>query len=220
MMPILVVPGSSLGRVEPLLAPAGWRGEPAPADGDDAEAALALARTVRPVLFVPREGEVATELRRILVIHGGGRGDQAGMDAADEAAVSSGAAVIVLHVPPSSPSTTAGSLPFRISDHGVHDSAEWQEEFLRRFCRCSEGVEVSLRVGAGSAAAIREQIVGERADLVIASSPGHELEPGTGGAIRSALDVAPLLIVPSVGDERPSRRRQPGGQSERSATKR
>jgi len=199
-MTIAVLPGSAISRAEPLLAAAGWRGAAAGEEGDDGRAAVSLAQTGRPVLFAPPEMDVARELRRILVVHEGSRGDRAGIDAANDAAVASGAEVTVLHVPSRFPSTTSASLPFRMADHATYDWAEWRDEFLRRFCRCSEGVEVTLRVGTGSTAAIRTQIAAEQPDLVIASS--SRAEPGVREAIEALLDGdAPVLLVPSVGHE-------------------
>jgi hypothetical protein len=204
MRPILVVPGAAAPRAERLLADAGWVAEPAPDDVRvDPRSGPTPAGTARPVLFVPGSA-IADRLRRILVIHEGRRSDRAGIDAADEAAVASGASVIVLHLPASTPSTNAGSMQVRMADHAAHDWAEWQEEFLRRFCHCSKGVEVSLRVGTGSPDAMKEQISEERADLVIASI-GRQPEPRAIDAIRPALDVAPVLLMPSVGQDESAR---------------
>ena len=206
MMPIVVVPDSAMARAEPFLAAVGWQ-TAAVGEGDPtAKAALSLARTGRPVLFAPAGTDLHTPLRRILVVHGGTRGDRPGIDAADEAAVASGAEVIVLHVPAPVPSRTSASLPYRISDHGTYDWEEWRDEFLRRFCRCSEGVEVSLLVGAASATGLREQLHDEHADLVITSITRRP-EPGVDAAREAVFDVAaPVLMVPSLGHDREARR--------------
>ena len=205
MMPIVVVPGSAVSRVEPFLAAVGWQSAAVEEGDATAKAALSLARSGRPVLFAPAGIDLRTPLRRILVVHGGTRGDRPGIDAADEAAVASGAEVIVLHVPSPVPSRTSASLPYRISDHGTYDWEEWRDEFLRRFCRCSEGVEVSLLVGAASATGLREQLRDEHADLVITSITRRP-EPGVDAAREAVFDVAtPVLMVPSLGHDRRGR---------------
>lgn len=199
MMTITVLPRGAMPRAERLLAAAGWQGAPSREEGDDAKAAVAIARSGRPVMFIPEETGVPGQLRRIVVVHAGNRGDRAGMDAANDAAVASGAEVIVLYVASTTPSTNSASLPFRMADHGAYDWAEWRDEFLRRFCRCSEGVVVTLRVGAGSTTDVREQIANEHPDLMIASGPP---ELGGGAAIDDVLGVtAPVLFVPAVGQE-------------------
>lgn len=202
MKPITVLPNEAGPRVAALLASAGWTAASAEAPGEGRPSApLDVVRRGDPVLSVPDGATSARKLRRILVVHKGSRGDRAGMDAADEAAVASRAEIVVLHVPRSSPSTAAASMPFRMADHGTYDWDEWREEFLRRFCRCSPGVRMVLRVGAGSTAMLRDQIRDERPDLVIVSGVR------TFDAVR---DVAiPVLIVPGVGYERATRRGEP-----------
>jgi hypothetical protein len=154
------------------------------------------------VLAVPKGAKPSDKLRRIVVVHKGSRGDRAGMDAADEAALATRARIVVLHVPRSSPSTAAASMPFRMADHGTHDWSEWREEFMRRFCRCSPGVRIELRVGAATTALLRDQIREERPDLVIVSGIR---------TFESVREVGtPVLIVPSVGHERAARPRQQG----------
>jgi hypothetical protein len=202
MKPITVLPNDAAPQVEALLTGAGWKAasnRKAPADGR-AVAALDVVRRGDPVLFVPAEAKPAKKLRRILVVHKGSRGDRAGMDAADEAAVASGARIIVLHVPPSSPSSTKASMPFRMADHGTYDWSEWREEFLRRFCRCSPGVRIELRVGPGTRAMLRDQVREEHPDLVIVSGVR------TFDAVRGV--GIPVLVVPAVGYERATRREE------------
>ena len=199
MTTITVLPQSAMQRAERLLTAAGWEGTYSGEWGDDAEAAVSLARDGRPALFIPEGIDVPGRLRRIVVVHEGGRGDRAGIDAANEAAVASRAEVIVLYVPSTMPSATSGSLPFRMADHAAYDWGEWRDEFLRRFCRCSEGVEVTLHVGAGSTVDLREQISNERPDLLISSVPS---DADGGAAIDGVLGVpAPVLLMPSVGTE-------------------
>ena len=203
MKPITVLPNEAAPKVEALLATAGWKAasSKAPADGPTV-AALDIVRRGDPVLSVPADARVTTKLRRIIVVHKGSRGDRAGMDAADEAAVASGARIIVLHVPTSSPSSTKASMPFRMADHGTYDWSEWREEFLRRFCRCSPGVRIELRVGSGTPAMLRDQVREERPDLVIVSGVR------TFDAVRKA--GTPVLVVPGIGFERAARRGQQG----------
>ena len=201
MKQITVVPGEAAPRVAALLAAAGWKASRKAARADaGAEAALDIVRRGDPVLAVPADAPVAERLRRIVVVHKGSRGDRAGMDAADDAAVASGAKIVVLHVPRTTPSSTTASLPFRMADHGTYDWSEWREEFLRRFCRCSPGVRVELRAGAATASMLRDQVREERPDLVIVSGVR------TFDAVRRA--GPPVLAVPSVGNERATRRGQ------------
>ncbi|HET9852113.1 MAG TPA: universal stress protein [Candidatus Limnocylindrales bacterium] len=201
MKPITVLPNDAAPKVEALLAAAGWKGRSskAPADGR-APAALDVVRRGDPVLAVPADARATRKLRRILVVHKGSRGDRAGMDAADEAAVASGARIIVLHIPRTSPSSTTGSMPFRMADHGTYDWSEWREEFLRRFCRCSPGVRVELRVASGTPAMLGDQVREERPDLVIVSGVR------TFDTVRNV--GLPVLIVPGIGHERAARRGQ------------
>ena len=205
MKPITVIPREAGPLVTALLESAGWKAASGAARADGtAEAALDLVRRAKPVLAIPKDAKPADRLRRIVVVHKGSRGDRAGMDAADEAAVASRARIVVLHVPRSSPATAAASMPFRMADHGTYDWSEWREEFLRRFCRCSPGVRIELRVGAATTALLRDQVREERPDLVIVSGIR------TFESVRDA--GAPVLIVPSVGHERPPRARsQPSG---------
>jgi DNA-binding transcriptional LysR family regulator len=89
-----------------------------------------------------------------------------------------------------------------MADHGTYDWSEWREEFLRRFCRCSPGVRIELRVGSGTPAMLRDQVREERPDLVIVSGVR------TFDAVRKA--GTPVLVVPGVGFERAARRGQQG----------
>lgn len=201
MRPIAVIPATAGERVASLLHAAGWRAVPEAQDRDgDPGHAVDVVRRGDPAMYVPAAATPAHELRRILVVHEGTRGDRAGVDAADEAAVASGAEIIVLHVPPSTPTSTSASLPFRIADHAAYDWAEWRDEFLRRFCRCSAGVRVTLRVG--SMAKLGNQVREAAPDLVIVSGP-REGGLAAGEAFDAIVEgVAPVLIVPPVGHER------------------
>lgn len=201
MKPITVIPNEAGPLVAALLESAGWKAASATARADGtAEAPLDVVRRGQPVLSVPKDAKPSGRLRRIVVVHKGSRGDRAGMDAADEAAVASRAKIVVLHLPRSSPSTAAASMPFRMADHGTYDWSEWREEFLRRFCRCSPGVRIELRVGGGSRALLRDQVREERPDLVIVSGVR---------TLDSVRDVGtPVLVVPSIGHQRAARPRQ------------
>jgi CBS domain-containing protein len=203
MRSVVVVPAGAVERVEPLLRDAGWSAA-APRDegADGREAALDVVRRGDPVVFVPAGARPAQKLGRIVVVHEGARGDRAGMEMADDAALASGADVVVLHVPGTTSDPMRGSLAFRFADHGQYDLAEWREEFLRRFCRCSPGVKVTLRVGAGSPPVLRDEIQAESPHLVIVSGP-PEAGVAEGGLLEALLaGEVPVMIVPSVGRDR------------------
>jgi hypothetical protein len=206
MRRLAVVPADASERVGALLASAGWEGDPVRGGAhDDPAAAVDLVRGGEPAIYVPRGASPASQLRKIVVVHEGSREGQASMDVADEAAVAAGAEIVVLYAPGSTPSKTSASLPFRIADHGTYDWNEWRDEFMRRFCRCSPGVRVTLRVSAGSAETLRNQVRDERADLVIVAGPGvpDEGRSDLGDAVEAVLeDVAPVLIVPATGRDR------------------
>lgn len=214
MRPIAVIPATAGERVASLLRAAGWRAVSARGDDrHDRDRALDVVRHGDPAMYVPAAATPAHDLRRILVVHEGTRGDRAGVDAADEAAVASGAEVIVLHVPPPMPTSTSASMPFRIADHAAYDWAEWRDEFLRRFCRCSPGVRVTLRVG--SIAKLGDQVREAAPDLVIVSGP-REGGPAPSGALDAVIEAAaPVLIVPSVGHGRSVPRDSESGSSRR-----
>ena len=95
-----------------LLEAAGWKAASTTTRADGtAEAALDVVRRGKPVMSVPRDAKPSGKVRKIVVVHKGSRGDRAGMDAADEAAVASHAKIVVLHVPRSSPSSTSTTRP-------------------------------------------------------------------------------------------------------------
>ena len=97
MRPIAVIPPEATERIAPLLGAAGWDvDEAAEAFGDEPAAALDVVRLGEPAVYVPRGAAPAGQLDRILVVHEGSRGSRASMDAADEAAVATGAEIIVL----------------------------------------------------------------------------------------------------------------------------
>jgi hypothetical protein len=79
---------------------------------------------------------------------------------------------------------------------------------MRRFCRCSPGVDVTLHVNTG-ATPLGEQIRDERPDLVVVCGSG-ETEAGKSAVLDAALEgPAPVLIVPSLGHDRQARDPRP-----------
>jgi CBS domain-containing protein len=203
MNTVTVIPGAAVAQVTPLLRAAGWRAAPLlDRAADDRDAAFDLVRRGDPALVVPGGARVARKLERIVVVHEGNRGDRAGMDAADDAALASGAELVVVHTPASTSDPVRGSLAFRFADHGEYDLEEWRHEFLRRFCRCSPSVRVTLRVGAGPGPLLADQVQSASPDLVIVSGP-PEAESGKREPLAALLEGdVPVLIVPSVGRDR------------------
>jgi nucleotide-binding universal stress UspA family protein len=212
MIPIEVVPRNRHRQAAAFLATAGWTTAESSRAGDDVEAAMSLASRGYAVLFVPEASELPTHLRRILVVHEGTRGERAAVEAADEAAVASGAEIVILHVPSPVPSRAPASLPYRLADHGSYDWEEWREEFLRRFGQCSDGVRVTLRVGGGSAAAIADEIHGSGADLVVVSTPRGWRSDGRDAITAAFESDVPVLSVPAVGHASTGGSRQQQGQ--------
>lgn len=214
MRPIAVIPASALSSVERLLAAAGWQGERVPPGwADDAGAAVALADWGRPVLFVPPRASVPRHVRRIVVVHRGSRAERAGMDAAEEAAVATSAEIVVLFLPSASPPSAAASLTFTVGDHPEHDWAESREEFMLRFCRCAEGVAVSLRVATGgTATSVPSTFRQVRADLAIVTGDGGS-DPSRAGTLVAILAASPcpVLVVPVPGKARENRDVVPTG---------
>jgi nucleotide-binding universal stress UspA family protein len=207
MRRIAVIPADATDRVAQLLASAGWESDPVRGGTADPAAAVDLVRRGEPAIVVPDPGRPASRLRKILVVHEGSREGQASMDVADEAAVAAGAEIVVLYAPGAPPSKTSASLPFRIADHGTYDWNEWRDEFIRRFCRCSPGVRVTLRVSAGSPETLRNQVRDEGADLVIVGGPlvPAQSDSDLGHVVEAVLEgVAPVLIVPATGRDRSS----------------
>jgi nucleotide-binding universal stress UspA family protein len=208
----VVVPARALRRLTPLLGAAGWTAEAAPAgSADDLAGALALGAEGRDVVFVPPRARLARALRRIVVLHEGGPAADPGVDAANEAAVASGAEIVVVHVASIEPPSEAGSLPApRFADHGYYDWLEWRREFLRRFGRASEGTSLRLEVALGPAHdTILERARRLRASLLVVTWKG---EPGAGHAETLKAVAAdapcPVLILPERTGATRSRRRR------------
>ena len=199
MRSVYAMPSDGLSRARRLLAPIGWLVEPVP-DGwaDDAPASVEVAATGRPVLFLPRTTTVARVLRRIAVLHGGTRAEARGVAAADAAAVATGAEIVALHAFAAHRLGDPAGLPFGLGDHPEHDWPEWREEFARRFCPCSEGVALSVRLVSGPPdAAVSREARRIAADLLVVTliSPSD-----LAGAELIATVVAaapcPTLIIP------------------------
>lgn len=196
----LVVPAAALRKVERLLRAGGWAAEPAPrGSGGDLAAALELGREGRAVVFVPPGARAARSLRRILVLHEGSPTAASGIGAADEAALASGAEIVVLHVPSLEPPPEEGSLPApRLADHAHYDWHEWRQEFLRRFCGCSERVSLRLEVALGPPReTIAEQARRLRADLLVMTWKGDP-RAGRAETLKAVAGSAPcpVLILP------------------------
>ncbi|MBF6557995.1 MAG: universal stress protein [Acidimicrobiales bacterium] len=196
MRTIAITPPGALRRAAPLAAAAGWELEPSP-DGHTEADDAALA-TGEPLLVVPPQARVARRLRRILVVHEGSPLVAPAVELADEAALQSGAEIVVLHAASASRPRAPGSLPApRFVDHSGYDWAEWRAEFLRRFCRCSEGLCVNLEVAVGQpAVAVPAALPRLRPDLVIATWKG-QAGAGRGRLIRLLLREAssPVLVL-------------------------
>lgn len=200
MKQISLMPAGAPRGVARLIRAAGWRTQPAV--GEAAEqpmGALDLARGGRPAVFVPQDAWVGRALRRIVVVHGGTPAEHDAIDAANRAALVAGATVVILHVPSARASRDLASLPMRFEDHPAHDRAEWLEEYRRRFCRPSRGVEMSVHFANGPLAdAARNEARHFRANLLIASALGAD-QPSVAAFIAMVrASPCPVLIVPGT----------------------
>jgi nucleotide-binding universal stress UspA family protein len=194
MRTIVVTPPSALKRAGSLAAAAGW--DLQSSVDEQAWPETALAGTHEPVLVVPPGGHVATDLRRILVVHEGSPLVAPAMQVADEAALRSGAEIVVLHVASATRPTAPASLPApRFADHCGYDWEEWRSEFLRRFCRSSEGLYVRLEVITGEPALVLTAAVRRlRPDLVLATWKG-KTGPERGRVLRVLLRDSPCPVL-------------------------
>lgn len=195
MTSVVLVPGSALGRARSLGVDAGWELEATRLEAD-VEGALAEVTGGRPLLFVPPRARVPRRLRRILIPHEGSPAAARGVEVADALAGTCGAALTILHVPSFDALAGAGSFPApRFVDRPHHDWSAWRREFERRFCRCSEGVEVSLRVATGSpAASILESAGRLHADLIVLSWKGDR-RPGRAETLKRVLGGSPCPVL-------------------------
>ena len=205
MRSVYAMPSGGLSRARRMLAPTGWLVEPVPVGwADDAPSAVEVAATGLPVLFLPRTTTVARVLRRIAVVHGGTRGEMRGMRAADAAALATGAEIVALHPLVARRRSDPAGLPFGLGDHPEHDWPEWQEEFARRFCPCSEGVALSVRLVSGPPAAAVSREAGRiAADLLVISLVRRsDLAEAELVAAVAAAAPCPTLINPPPAEPR------------------
>lgn len=197
MTSVVLVPGSASGRVRALGLDAGWDVQ-AGSPRADVESALAAGVAGRPVLFISPAARVPRKLRRILIPHEGTPAPAQGVELADALARVCGAELIVLHVPSFDVAAGHGSLRApRFIDHPQYDWPAWRREFERRFCRCSDGVKVSLQVAVGEPArSILEVARRLRAELIVLT---WKREPRAGRAetLKCVLREAPCpaLVV-------------------------
>ena len=195
---LVVAPAHRSGAASQLARSAGWEVE-VTTGGGDLPIALAAGAEGRSVFFVPGGARVARRLRRILVLHEGGPAAVGGVDAADRAALATGAEIVVLHVPTLEPAAGPSALAApRVVDQPHYEWLEWQQEFMRRFCRCSEGISLRLELAAGSPAeATLERARRLRADLLVVTWKS-EAGPGRAETLKAVAAAAPcpLLILP------------------------
>lgn len=199
MRAVYAMPSRAAARAGRLVAATGWGVEPAPGGAaDDARAAVELASTGVPVLFVPRAASVRRALRRIAVLHTGNRRETRGIEAADAAALATGAEIVALHAPSAHRPGDPASLPFSLGDHPEHDWAEWRDEFARRFCPCSHGVAISVRLASGPpVAAISREARLAAADLLVVTLVSRS--DAAASELLAAVAAAapcPTLILP------------------------
>lgn len=193
----IVAPERSLSRARALAVLLGWEvAETTPAADGGVEMALALGSRGRPILLAREGVRIPKAVRRILVPHEGSPETEPGLAAADAGALTCGAKILVLHVPSLEAPRGTGSLPApRFTDHAHHDWAEWRREFERRFCRCSEGIEIRLEVALGPPA---ESIVAAarrlRADLIVLTWKGR-LAPGRAETVTGVLEGTPVPVL-------------------------
>jgi len=161
-------------------------------------AALTAGAAGRSIFFVRDGARVPRRIRSVVVLHEGSPAASGGIEAGDRVALVTGAQIVILHNPKLEPADEPGALPTpRVADEPYYEWQEWQVEFLRRFCRCSEGVSVRLEVVTGSPAACtleRARHLG--ADLIVLTWKG---EAGSGHAETLKAVAAdapcPLLIL-------------------------
>jgi nucleotide-binding universal stress UspA family protein len=196
---VTALPDNVPARARAFAEAAGWRLELAAVVGSDADAALAAGAGGRWVLFVPPRARTARKLRRILVLHEGSPAVTPGLEAADAAAVATGASIAVVHVPSATTPPEPGSLPApRFVDHDEYDWSEWRDEFVRRFCAGAKAADVSFDVVTGDVVpSVLARAKRLRADLVVVTWKG-DASPGHAETVRSVLTAAPcpVLIVP------------------------
>jgi nucleotide-binding universal stress UspA family protein len=192
-----VVPGSVVEQLTELAdddgvsaVVLGARGTPAgrrPLGGT----ALALATSLaKPVVIVPPDARIGTELRRVLVPVEGGLSSAFTPRAILRLAEHEELDVVVLHV------HEEETLP-AFTDQPQHEQRAWSAEFLRRYCPWGIG-RVGFEVRVGRAEEV-VPVVAEAAHAdVIALAWAQELAEGRAPVVRSALarGRVPVMLVP------------------------
>jgi beta-phosphoglucomutase family hydrolase len=197
LMQTLVVPPTARASVLALLSGTGWELEVAGVGGaTDLDGTLRLGAPGRGVVFVPPGATVAGSVRRVAVLHGGSPASSQAVEAADHIAVSTGAEVVVVHVPDAEAPSEPGSLTtMRVADHGPYDWPQWRDEFLRRLCPVSPGVSLTLELPSGPpVVAILDVVSRVGADLVVAAWKGS-LDPGRAQTLRGVATRSPCPVV-------------------------
>jgi beta-phosphoglucomutase family hydrolase len=195
---LIVAPAHRTAAASQLARSAGWEVDVDPGEGD-LPFALAAGADGRSVLFVPDGARVPRRLRLILVLHEGSPAAAAGVDAADRAALATGAEIVVLHVPTLEPAGGPGGFAApRVIDQPHYEWLEWQEEFMRRFGHCSKDISLRFELAVGSPAdAALERARRFRADLLVVTWKG-EAGPSRAETLKTVAAAAPcpLLILP------------------------
>ena len=198
---LVIAPERRTGDAVRLARSAGFDAEVSP-DTDGLPAALAAGAAGSGIFFVREGARVPRRLRRIVVLHEGSPAASGGVDAGDRMALTTGAQIVMLHNPTLEPAAEPGTLPTpRFTDQPYYEWNEWQTEFLRRFCRSSEGVSVRLEVVSGSPAVpVLERARRLRADLIVLTWKG-DAGPGHAKTLKAVAADAPcpLLILREAG---------------------
>lgn len=120
------------------------------------------------------------------------------MEMADEVALASGAEIVVLHVISAKRPKAPGSLPSpRFADSLSYAWEEWRLEFLRRFCKLSKGLSVSLEVTSGDPVeAIPTALMRIHPSLVVATWKG-KADPDRSRILRMLVSDSrcPVLVL-------------------------
>ena len=194
MKTIAVTPASAAKRAAKLAEVAGWTLEPYYERG--VEDALLDIR--EPLLVIPPHARVPRSLDRIVVVHEGSPLVTPAMEMADEVALVSGAEIVVLHVISAKPPKAPGSLPSpRFADSLSYAWEEWRLEFLRRFCKMSKGLSVSLEVTSGDPVeAIPLTLIRIHPSLVVATWKG-KADPDRSRILRMLVSDSrcPVLVL-------------------------
>jgi nucleotide-binding universal stress UspA family protein len=154
--------------------------------------ALELAVSLmKPLVVVPPNAPVPSNLRRILVPLNGRRTTAVALAETLMLASRHELDLIVLHVQDHS------SIPL-FSDQRHHELESWAEEFLRRHCAYPERVRLEVRVGIPGESVLK---VAEEMDAdLIALGWSQDLGPGRASVVREVLERSqvPILLVPAA----------------------